>query len=268
MRPDGTVVTNLITEKKKLERIIAETESDLSHAPDGCVRIAPHGKGVQYYHRKTPEDRWGSYIPTKERKLAQALVQKRYNQQIVRVARKQLEAINRFLDVYEPKALENVYRNSGKYRQDMITPVMIPDEEYADRWQSVAYPHKGFAENTPEHYTVKGERVRSKSEAMIANALNDAGIPYRYEYPLKLDNTVIYPDFTVLKIPDRKEMIWEHLGIMDNPEYRNNAFWRIRQYESRGIIPGDRLILTFETNKYPLNLPIIDQVIKNRLKEI
>ena len=42
---------------------------------------------------------------------------------------------------------------------------------------------KPFEINAPEYYTASGVRVRSKSEVIIADALDHAGVPYRYEYP-------------------------------------------------------------------------------------
>ena len=51
-----------------------------------------------------------------------------------------------------------------------------------------------------EYYTIKGERVRSKSEKIIADELYRYQIPYKYEFPLTLAthnrNIQLYPDFT------------------------------------------------------------------------
>ena len=47
------------------------------------------------------------------------------------------------------------------------------------------------------YITDAGERVRSKSELVIANLLYKNNIPYMYECPLKINNNTVYPDFTV-----------------------------------------------------------------------
>ena len=113
-----------------------------------------------------------------------------------------------------------------------------------------------------EYYTDKGERVRSKSEILIANALNRNHIPYRYECPLYLAGYgTIHPDFTVLNVRLRKEMYWEHLGMMDEPEYIEDALNRISLYEKNHYFPGDRLILTHETLRHPLNSKNIENMI-------
>lgn len=72
------------------------------------------------------------------------------------------------------------------------------------------YRGKGFDESTSEFYTAKGEKVRSKSEVIIADVLSREGIPYRYEYPLYLKGIgKVHPDFTVLNVKQRKEIYWE-----------------------------------------------------------
>ena len=77
---------------------------------------------------------------------------------------------------------------------------------------------------------MRGERVRSKSEILIANSLNEMNIQYRYEYPIRISNTTFYPDFYILNLRRRKEYIWEHFGRMDDIEYARNAIRKIRYF--------------------------------------
>lgn len=126
---------------------------------------------------------------------------------------------------------------------------------------------KSFVEDAPEFYTNKGERVRSKSEILIANALQKHQVPYRYEFPIKLKQYgIVHPDFTVLNIRKRKEMYWEHMGMLDEEGYRDYALDKITAYEKNGIFPGDKLILTLETLKSPMNSKIIEKIIDQYLK--
>ena len=97
---------------------------------------------------------------------------------------------------------------------------------------------------------------------MIADALAQAGLPYRYECPLMLGTAVVHPDFTILRREDRKELFWEHLGRMDDAGYVMKNLSKIRLYEQNGIMPGIDLILTMETSQQPINLSVIKQVIR------
>jgi hypothetical protein len=72
---------------------------------------------------------------------------------------------------------------------------------------------------------------------------------------------VFHPDFTILRMEDRKEIYWEHLGMMDDPEYCTNAIQRIRLYEANSIYPWRELVLSMETVSTPINLAVINRMI-------
>lgn len=260
---DKRILNELRKEQQNLTRIISDAERQLRYAPPGSLQIRKHGNGHQFYHRDNPKEKNGKYIPVAEHKKVISLIQKRYLTKIISAARKQQNILNAFLEKYEEEALEKVYEVEGTVRQSFIKPVILPDDQYINSWQSVEYRGKGFRDDAPAHYTQRHERVRSKSEMMIANALLRAKIPYRYECPLELGNHLVYPDFTTLRIRDRKQMYWEHLGIMGDPDYRNQAFQKIRLYETNGFFLGDDLILTMETNRMPLNLRIVEAIIQH-----
>lgn len=133
--------------------------------------------------------------------------------------------------------------------------------------KAVEYPRMGFdEEDSTDFFTSKGERVRSKSEIVIADALARKGIPYRYEYPLVLsDGGAVRPDFYCLNKRTRKEKVWEHLGMMSDYDYSNKNVKKIDKYEMNGYFPGDNLIVTMETDKCFLNTRLVDQIIDKYL---
>ncbi len=256
------IIQELLVEKKKLTAIINDAQRRLKKAPDGYVRIIKHGQTYQFYVRKDPLNKIGVYLPVAQRSKAVLLMQKTYDKKILSAAQKQLSVINNFLNRYDPEVFKDIYKTLSDVRKTSISLAEISDEEYIKNWQTYDYEHKPFEEDMPEHYTSKGERVRSKSEVMIADALNQAGIAYRYECPLILDGRKIHPDFTVLRAGDRESIYWEHLGMMDVPEYCHNAIQRIRLYEANEIYPGINLILTLETSSMPINLAVINHMIR------
>lgn len=73
----------------------------------------------------------------------------------------------------------------------------------------------------------------------------------------------VYPDFTVLNVRTKKEMYWEHMGMMDDSNYREKAIRKIESYERNGYYPGESLILTFETEVSPMNSKIVSNMIDN-----
>lgn len=90
--------------------------------------------------------------------------------------------------------------------------------------------------------TVKGDRVRSKSEVIIANLLAQKGIPYEYEKPLKYEHGSIEPDFTI-KLSNGKEVYWEHLGMLGVESYDNRWLQKQDIYDKYF---GGKLIVTYE----------------------
>lgn len=263
MKSGHVELIGLVRRKSELEIFIREAEKRLNDVPEGCVRISPHKKSYQFYHRTDPRDTSGVYIPASEFEKARALIQKKYDLKMLAVCREQLALIDHFLNKYDPDAIKRIYANSGEVRKQFIQAAELPDEDFRARWRAFEFSGKEFREGAAEHYTLRGERVRSKSEVMIANALFRAGIDYRYEAPLLLGSQLVYPDFTILRMADRKTLFWEHAGLIDDADYRNDLLSRIIIYEENGLFPGEDLILTAETQKRPLNIRDVQRVVNH-----
>jgi hypothetical protein len=86
-----------------------------------------------------------------------------------------------------------------------------------------------------KHRTNNGEMVRSKSEVIVANTLAQLGLYYEYEKRLANpmdDKDVIKPDFTIHH--GGKIFYWEHLGMLQKPEYRMSWEWKMNWYRKCG----------------------------------
>jgi hypothetical protein len=97
------------------------------------------------------------------------------------------------------------------------------------------------------HRTIRGELVRSKSELVIASHLSWVGLPYQYERELTgtVDPDRLRPDFSF--IDDAGNVIvWEHLGMLDRPDYAAGWDWKRRWYERNGFQLGRNLFTTSE----------------------
>lgn len=243
-----------------------EKEIALKSVPDGFLRICNRGKKTQYYHRTDPKDFSGVYIREKDIELAKKLAQKDYDQKILCSIDKELMAMEKYSLYGHTMPVEQIYDSLHKERQKLIKPIIETEEQYINNWENIDYKGKEFDELTPEIYTSKGERVRSKSEVIIADLIKREGIPYRYEYPIYIKGWgKVYPDFTVLNVRKRKELYWEHFGMMDDTNYVERALEKIALYEKNGIFPGENLIMTFETKKNPINQKMVSLLIKQYL---
>lgn len=254
-------------ERKQLENMLEEAKMRLQTAPEGYLRISGKSRGVEYYYknvdRKNRSNDNGRYIKKREIEFAQRIAQRDYDAVLVKHTEKRIKAIETFLKNCDETNIKTIYEKMNPYRRELITPPIISDEEYIKQWQSVRYEGKSFVDNAQEIITERGERVRSKSEKIIADKLYTLGIPYRYEYPITLEGNIkIYPDFTILKMPQREEVYLEHFGLMDNSEYMDSVIYKLNTYERNGIYLGVNLFMTHETSKVPLNTRALDGMIK------
>lgn len=261
------VLENMNRRIEELMQIIQEKEIELSKAPEGVLNIAKAGNRVQYYYKKEPSDTKRRYLKNSEKQVVKALCQKDYDQKLLLSAKKELDQLKKFRDEYSLNQNEDIYANLNPERKKFVHPIVLPDTEFIQAWEQAEYQKKGFKDDSPEYYTDNGERVRSKTEILIANALKKYNVPYRYECPLYLNGYgTIYPDFTVLNVRLRKEMYWEHMGMMDDSDYLEKALQKITTYEKNDIFPGKQLILTHETARFPINSRTIEKMIFQYLK--
>lgn len=265
LAPD-MLVEKMKERKAEIEQVLAERENALRNSPEGILRIVSKGKYLQYYRRKDSSDIEGTYIKRKHDSLAFALAQKDYDFRLIRKLKAEIKALDTMLDEYRPERIDDIYTSLHDFRKPMIRPAMLPDEDYIKRWMRVEYEKKAFDEDAPDHFTANGERVRSKSEILIADALSRHNIPYRYEYPIHIRGIgTVHPDFTCLNVRKRQTYLWEHCGMMSDPDYADHAINKIEKYEQAGYSPIENLILSFETFCHPLSSRIIECNINRNL---
>ncbi len=231
--------------------------------PNGAkLRSAKHGTGYQYFMRIKPSDINGEYIKAKNRKQAIILAQIEYDENLLKRLRKALSALKIIKKNCSEEVFESTLNDMPPGKCELIKLPYLSDRDYILKWKNTDYIGLDFSPDYPEYYTRQNLRVRSKSEVIIADILDEYGVPFLYEKPLHLKSGLFHPDFTLLNIKTRKELYWEHLGMMDDIDYRNNAFQKLRNYESCGLYPYESVIWTFETGKYPLNTKEIRKMVK------
>ena len=247
----------------ELDKMTRKLNAELLNSPKGKLR-AVYSKGrQQYFIRGCPSDRSGRYVKKSDIPQAAAIAQRDYNILARKTALAEKAAIEALLQIYDSGTVEDVYDSLSPQRRALVHPSVVTDEEFAKLWLDKSYQGKGFAEGVPEYYSTKGIRVRSKSEALIADMYDDFGIPMKYECPITLWNgKTVYPDFTLLDIRERKIIIHEHLGMADDPEYMRKAVRRLRDLQLSGFTLGVNLIITIETKDMPLDMRMVREQIR------
>jgi len=182
----------IATLKTRLTTQLSMIENKIKNAPDGALKVSIQRNIPRYYHSYSNNAKPTKYISRKYQDLAQQLAQKDYYLDLIPVLQKQIDALNKFENDYDGRAIANVYEKLSEVRQQLVNPIELSDEEYCERWLNNKQNQK---EKNPNSFamdmgitTRKGEMVRSKSEKIIADCLFENNIPYVYEAPLALKN--------------------------------------------------------------------------------
>ena len=254
----------------ELEESIVKLQKSLKKAPEGSLWVHKKGTYTQYgiYLNENNESKL-KYLSVKEKKLIQELQQKSYNEKILFVLKKQVSCLRKTLSFLKEESPEVVFNHLSEEKQKLTIPVTLSNEEYAKQWQSKKYEAPGFSENSFLYVTQSGLRVRSKSEIIIADLLQQKKVPFLYESPLELKTfygkKIFHPDFCCLNLRTRQEFYWEHFGMMDDPEYSANAVGKLKIFNENHFKQGKNLIITMESQSNPLTAKETLRVIEDFL---
>lgn len=263
----------------ELQNLLFTKKKSYEKAPQGRIRISQNGGHPEYYLVTERGSLRGKYLPHSQKTLARQLVQKDYDARLIKLLQKEITALQNYMkQTSNGRAIPELYDSLCPARRSLITPAILTNEQYAARWQDVSWTGRPFASDAPYICTARGERVRSKSEVIIADTLFRHNIPYRYEFPITLKRSnsadirrdfgssiTLYPDFLCLNTRTRTEFYWEHFGLMDSTEYSNNAAGKLRLYTENGILAGRNLIITMETQTEPPSIKALEKLIEEFL---
>ncbi|MEE8885770.1 MAG: hypothetical protein SOI56_04255 [Eubacteriales bacterium] len=209
------------------------------------------------------------YIKKSDIRKAKGIAQSSYYKNILRNIQHERKAIAAFRRAFPAVPSDQVYTEYMPDRRALVNPIYLPDTEAARHWKEKMETEKknsNFAQPYPEgltQTTENGEKVRSKSEVIIANSLARHGVMYEYEHPLILNNRPIFPDFTIFRASTRETIYWEHFGLLDNPVYVSNMLEKIANYSRANILPGKNLIMTFENGEHKFRSDIANLYVES-----
>ena len=247
----------------RLNNVKIEIADAIKTAPAQKLRCATNKGYYQYYCGK-------EYLGKDKRDYAARIAQKEYCEKLDKKLEQYQKVLSTVQTLYENEELEEIYRSLHPARKALVKPLVQPIEEIIKDFEAIEYEPKGFdKEDMTEYYTIKGERVRSKSEKIIADELYRYQIPYKYEFPLTLAthnrNIQLYPDFTALNKRTGKRWIIEHYGLMDRTSYYENAMQKLDLYEKNNFLLGNNLNLFHETATSPISINVVRKYIKLNL---
>ncbi|MBR4429787.1 MAG: hypothetical protein IKS75_00665 [Clostridiales bacterium] len=250
----------------KLQELYDKTTELLKEAPNGRVYVKHRKDNCYYYLAGGDFNAKERLLGKNDTELRDRLLQKGYWEQVLNATKNELKVLKNFRKQYPVLVVEDVYDHIKIDRKPYIRPIILTDEQYISEWQNRPYDKKPISDDIPIFKTLRGERVRSKSEVIIADRLYANGIPYKYECPILVGDEIMHPDFTILRVSDRKVVYLEHCGKVGDPDYADDMTERINKYTLAGIYHRDRLFFTFETANKPLDVRVLDKMINDIFK--
>jgi hypothetical protein len=239
----------MIAEQNKLDNRLEQLNKEYEGYKGimGTLIPSKNGKYYKFYNYINGEK---VHIPSNNKELVRGLAIKKYYKKTIAACESEKKAIEAYLSKV-PKDVdpEIFFRNDALYSK-ILAPVF--GETFTKGWGSLEY-EKSY--NHPENLivpTLKGDLVRSKSEAAIADELFRNNLEYRYEAKLSIDSNCFYPDFMVMNKRGRI-LIWEHFGMMDDPGYQRKYFYKMEKYIKAGYVPTINMITTYETSDNPFS---------------
>ena len=222
----------IINCKEEIETITEE----LKTLPEGhLIR-----KGAYYYHCINNAEKG----ITREPLLIRQLARKAYLRKRQKCLEESYAVGKRFLACNRGSTPEEMIESlSETYRRLPMDYFFIPAE---NDWQNQPYETNPYLPEQRSIISNSGISVRSKSELIIANALDSCHVPYRYEAALLLGRNVKYPDFTIMRPFDGKLVYWEHFGLTDRADYMKSMTTKIHDYMENDIVLWRDLVCTFE----------------------
>ncbi|MBR0379729.1 MAG: hypothetical protein IJH62_04120 [Mogibacterium sp.] len=157
------------------------------------------------------------------------------------------------------------------YRDPLLPGYTSGLPDAAKKWKAQKEREKKqYKQKNPEILimrSIDGTLMRSKSEVIIANMLISYGIPFVYELPHVINGIMVYSDFTALSTIDfRSEVIIEHEGLMNDPNYQRIFLNKVNGYLAEGLIPGRDVFFTFDDLNGGFDPSPVQDMIDTRLR--
>ena len=257
-------------------------EALLEEVPDGKIYFKyDHNKWRPFIRENNKE----VYLsPKRNKALINKLLLKKFTGLIVAEIKENLCLLrsldNCFTDLYQMDFMEKIKEFENQKGHGFKVDTFMDISEVAtinqhnknthlaedeSRWLS---SHSKLNPYLPEkriHRSPLGTMVRSKSELSIATFLDLKGVSYKSDELLILEGHEYYPDFIIFRKSDGKIIIWEHLGMMDDPAYAEKVIHKLTAYSRNGFRLGDNLILTYDDNG-SLDMTVLNNIYELMLK--
>lgn len=263
MHQQKVLHSSIKNEVIRCERLYKRLSSELITLPKGTISMDRHGNLCRCVRENGRQYR--IILPPYEARLIEELKKRRYINKSLKILKARIENCRRFLEkdsLYDPKQIEK--NLPGPYKGTRGLGLFLDGDIDPQEWANAPY-RRNPSPIKKAHYTAGGIIVRSKSEAIIGTRLEERKAIFHAEPEVILGRRRVYPDFEALNMKRRKVMYLEHLGMIDDEDYVFRNLEKLQDYAKYGIILGDNLFITYESENRPLQIRDVDAVLDEML---
>ncbi len=240
-------------ELSKQETLKKRYLQQLKSLPEGRL-IASHIGEKMYY--TVVENGKKTYLGDGSVKMVKDLQQRRFIEKSLQSIENNLALMHTYLEKYKPVDQASIIEALPKAYKDSV---VLSSED--DPWGSMSYDRNMKYPEGLVHQTLKGDMVRSKSEALLANMLYEKGIPYHYEENIVFPEKIIAPDFKIKVESEGRFKLLEHCGLIGNERYARSFTWKLQLYMRNGYMPWRDVFFTFDDRSGSIDTKLIGALI-------
>lgn len=250
-----------------LQNEISSTEKQITDVEKRIEDFSLHENGRLRIHNSTTTPRYyivndkglRVYLSPKNSENFLGYLQNYHDIRIIRKIKSWNQSCKEFLDALQK--YDDKYNDIAPSVFLKVTTIVPDYEANAKKWEE-----SSKFQMVPDHdyriKTLRGDYVRSKSEALIADKLFLAGLHYRYESPLRIGKLTYYPDFQIMHPLNGEIYLWEHFGLLNDPNYATKMVEKIDSYSEIGFVLGKNFMASLETNSCPINIDLVEKSIE------
>ncbi|MBE6031135.1 MAG: hypothetical protein E7225_06020 [Clostridiales bacterium] len=249
----------------------------------GTLWVEHRNGKLLHYHVTNTDSGKKRHLITRDKELLSLLARKIYIEKEIEVLNGNIKLISKAkADIEKHFMSEDVnsilsYISNSNQRKAYLDYFSLPDNpchkmpiDYSRysleiiKWANEDYNRSNYMPERLMNITSRGLLVRSKSEVGIIEQVYGYRVPFHYEEIIERNGIRVVPD---LILPDVRGnfWIWEHAGMMNNPEYRNRHKMKMEKYELLGYYPWKNMIVTYDDEYGHINMKTIRSEIESKL---
>lgn len=220
-------------------------EKNIDLLPKGNIVMHRRSKGEAAYLHFYKDGKTASRRLTEE-EAPLIITQTRQRQYYA----KELQLIKSFLKS-SAKQIQQAYSLQLKRSRSKMLPMPVMQSE------------NPYHQENKIHISARKEKMRSRAEILVSDALIAAGLNYQYEKKLVINGKHYYPDFTVTCPLFPYDIYIEYCGLT-SAQYVQRQHQKILEYERARIVQGINLLIIWERDGL-LNASDLRELIQEHL---